>query len=456
MILRPFSFDAETHSSVGLRAAGADAYTRDPGTRCLMFAWHRVGTADAVRLWREGDPIPYDFVGHLANGVPLAGWNVVFFDRLVYNRILVSRHGFPVVPDDAWRDSMHLAAAANLPRSLEGCANAVGVAHDSNLKDNNRVRRITDASRTPIPATIAEILDFPERFAGIHTVGEVTLVEDIQWLAARCVQDVSMEEGVLMRLPPWPDMEPWLNMPAIDRRINDRGVMVDLPLVRGLARAAALETARLDREMAKLTGGAVPRTTTVEALKEWLIARKVELPSKQATSEEDAIDDEDGDADAGAKESKWRLRKSDIADLLSRNDVPDDCRAALFMRAEAAKVSVRKLNTMLAIADGARLRGMMTLMGAQATGRWSSGKAQLHNMIRDAFAKDYENIAEQNGLDPKKDKVRVRQVATQSLLTAIQVGYTGDPDLIRCMYETVRKDLQGRTRLEGYSRGYHA
>jgi DNA polymerase len=203
--------------------------------------------------------------------------------------------------------------------------------------------------------------------------------------------------------------------------------------------------------MNALTGGAVPRTTNVESLKEWLVARKVELPMKAtaaAAQEEDEPDEEDN-ADTGAKESKWRLRKSDIADLLSRSDIPDDCRSALFMRAEAAKASVRKLNTMLAIADGGRLRGMMTLMGAQATGRWSSGKAQLHNMVRDAFAKDYENIAEQNGLDPKKDKALVRQVAQQSLLTAIQVGRTGDPDLIRWMYETTRKDLRGRTRVEG-------
>jgi DNA polymerase len=407
-----------------------------------MFAYHRVGEGGVARLWREGDPLPYDLIGHLANGVPLAGWNVLGFDRLVWNRILVIKHGFPAVPDDAWRDSMHLAAAANLPRSLEGCANAVGVVHDSSLKDSNRIRRITDANRTPIPATVAEILNSPGRF-------DAKLVEDLQWLAARCVQDVSMEEGVLVRLPPWPDMEPWLNMPAIDRRINDRGVMIDVPLVQGLARAAAVETARLDREMNSLTGGAVPRTTNIEALKDWLIARGVELPLKAPASDDDDPVDDDDDTDAGAKESKWRLRKSDIADLLSRSDISDDCRTALFMRAEAAKASVRKLKTMLAIADGGRLRGMMTLMGAQATGRWSSGKAQLHNMVRDAFAKDYENIAEQNGLDPKKDKARVRQVALQSLLTAIRVGRTGDPDLIRCMYETTRTDLRGRTRLEG-------
>jgi len=39
---------------------------------------------------------------------------------------------------------MHLAAAANLPRSLDSCAKAVGVPHDTDLKDSNRIRRITE------------------------------------------------------------------------------------------------------------------------------------------------------------------------------------------------------------------------------------------------------------------------------------------------------------------------
>ena len=463
-------FDAETLSFKPLQQVGANAYLGDSHTRCAMFVYHRVGSDEKPHLWLEGDPVPAELVDFVLGGGALSGWNVIGFDRLVWNLILVPRHGFPVIPDEAWRDSMHLAAAANLPRSLEGCANAVGVVHDSSLKDSNRIRRITDSNRTPVPDTVSKILNDPfaadaARAANflatpdlcgaerLHWAKEIakhprySVTLDLQWLAARCVQDVSMEEAVLVRLPPWPDMEPWLSMPAIDRRINDRGVMIDVPLVQGLARAAAVETARLDKEMNALTGGAVPRTTNVESLKEWLVARKVELPAKTAPAAEDASDDDDDEG--GAKESNWRLRKSDIADLLSRSDIPDDCRSALFMRAEAAKASVRKLKTMLAIADGGRLRGMLTLMGAQATGRWSSGKAQLHNTVRDAFAKDYETIAEQNGLDPKKDKALVRQVAAQSLLTAIRVGRTGDPDLIRCMYETTRTDLRGRTRLEG-------
>ena len=450
-----FGFDAETSSPVDLRLHGADAYTRHPETRCLMLAFKLIGSVERPRLWTEGDPFPYELYEHVVSGGLLSGWNVIGFDRLVYERILVPRHGFPPIDSDAWKDSMHLAAAANLPRSLDGCAKAVGVEHQADLKDSNRIRRVTDAKRTPIPAPVAEILDNPDRF-------DKKLVEDLQWLADRCVQDVAMEEGVLVRLPAWPDTHPWRYMPAIDRRINDRGVMIDLPLVHGLANAAALETARLDVELAQITKDAVPRITNIESLKKWLIGRGVELPKSEDKNRDqsrdtqsialgdDGHDLDDEDEARGSTASPWRLRKNDIADLLARDDLPDDCRAALYIRIEAAKASARKLKSMLNyMGDDSRMHGLLQLFGAQATGRWSSGGPQIHNMVRDAFAKDYENIARQNGLDFKKDKARVKQIAAQALYTAIQAGRSGDPDLIRSLYETERTDLQGRKRIEG-------
>ena len=447
--MRPFGFDAETSSFINLNL-GADAYTRDPRTRCLMFGRKPIGMSDAPRLWREGDPVPYDMIGHIANDGTFSGWNVIGFDRLVYQRMLVARHGFPPVSDDAWKDSMHLAAAGNLPRSLDGCAKAVGVPHNADLKDTNRIRRITDANRTEIPAPVGEILDYPERFQHIRTTPQYTLVDDLQWLAARCLQDVEMEEQVLLRLPPWPGMEPWISMPAIDRRVNDRGVMIDLPLVHGLAHAAAVETSRLDGMMNKLTGGEVAKTTNIEPLKTWLIARKVELPRNDEKpkdeGDETAEDDDDSDPEPkGGRKSPWRLRKNDIADLLARTDVPEECRLALGWRAEAAKASTGKLRAMVRMADDDwRLRGILLLGGAQQTMRWSSVKVQLHNTLRDAFA-NLDDIADTNGLNAKTDSAQVRRLADVALAAAIEVGRTGDVDLMRSMYDLTRRDAQGRS-----------
>jgi DNA polymerase bacteriophage-type len=441
------STDLETISEAPLEKVQAAGYLNHASTRCIFVGYHVIGQLGRPQLWCEGDPVPYAIKGHIANGGLMTGWNCIQFDRIAWKLLLVPL-GFPEVPDDNWRDSMHLAAAANLPRSLDGCAKAVGLQFENDLKDKQRIKRVTNAIKTPIPDKVRTILTEPERF-------DPRLVEDLRWLADRCVQDVELEEQNLARLPPWPDMHPWLAMPAIDRRINDRGVLIDVPLVQGMARAAALETSRLDGEMARLTGEAVARTSTVDQLKKWLVTRGVDVPRKDGRTAEDAeqldLGDEsdDGPESETEKGSPYRLRKNDIANLLA-GDLPDDCRAALYMRIEAAKASARKLTKMLTVADGRGIiQNAFTLMGAQATGRFAHPGPQLGNMVRDAFAKDYEAIAEKNGLDPKKDKAAVKRLASQMLATAVEVGRTGDPDLIRTMYEAPRKDLQGRVRIEG-------
>lgn len=440
--------DVETSSTVNLTARGADAYIRDPSTRCLMVGFHRVGQSGKPFLWLEGDPVPEAIVDHVASGGQFSGWNVIGFDRGIYARILVGHHGWPAVSDDVWRDSMHLAAHANRPRSLDGCAASLGLTFTASLKDTHRIRRITDAAKTPIPAPLGKILRSPEQFGP-------KLVEDMTWLAYRCVQDVELEEAVLLKLPPWPDMEPWLHMPAIDRRINDRGVLVDVELVRGLTKAAAYESERLNVEINDLTRGLVPKHSRVGALKEWLVREGVDLPLKTDPTEEDDEDEEDQPDGSGFKKpretvgGKWRLRKSDIADLMARDDVPDHCREALAIRAEAAKASVAKLRRMLAMVgpDG-RLRNVLKLGGAQQTLRWSGVDVQVHNLVRDTFANPDE-VAEVNNLDPKKDRALVLHLCDVALRTGIEVGRTGDEEFMRQMFTRVRKDAQGREYTEG-------
>ncbi|MEI6212303.1 MAG: DNA polymerase, partial [bacterium] len=307
-----------------------------------------------------------------------------------------------------------MAAAANLPRSLEGCSRAVGVGFQENLKDRAVLMRITNANKTPVPTDA-----------------------DIEWLSDRCVQDVLMEEQTLMRLPQWPQSAPWVNMPIIDRKINDRGVLLDVELTKGLARAAALETVRLDAEMLDLTHGQVGATTQVEALKTWLLAKGIPVPRKDVPKAvEDTTEDDETEA-ADEKDSGYRLRKNDIANLLALAGIPEDAKRALQIRAEAAKASVRKLRAMLRYAgpDG-RLRDALVLMGAQATWRWSSTGWQGHNMVRDVVA-NKDEVADANKLDPKKDKHEIERLAELSLQTAIEVGRTGDPDLIRMFFGDV-------------------
>lgn len=327
-----------------------------------------------------------------------------------------------------WRDTMHYAAAANLPRALAACAKALGIPFEENLKDSNRIRRITNLNRTPVIS-----------------------LEDLKWLCDRCVLDVQLEEEVLKRLPPGFDVSPWDRMPEIDRKINDRGARIDVELVRGLAKAAATEQARLDAEMAVATDNAVAKVSKIESLKAWLMANGIVLPKKgekpvwMGDVEEEEEDDEEEDKDIA-----YRLRKSDVADLLARDDLPEACRRALEIRLEAAKVSIAKLRKMLAVVspEDHRLRGLFVLGGAQQTMRWSGVLVQAHNLVRDVIG-NFDEAALQNGLDPKTQAPEVEAAAQRCLDTAVEVGTNGDADLIRCVFTMTRKDNQDRPHVDG-------
>jgi DNA polymerase len=450
------SADEETGGTVDLGTQGADKYSRSEDTRCYMLAFHPAGSAEPGRLWLEGDPVPPEWIWHVNNGSYFSGWNVNFFDRLIYNRILVPKHGFPLLSDDAWVDSMHAASAANMPRALDSCGKFIGLPFNVDLKDKNRIRRITNLNKTPIPSdvTMSDILNgrAPE-IAGRKTVGKATMLDEFTWLAARCRQDIVMEEDLMLRLPPWPQIEPWRNMPAIDRRINDRGILLDIPLVEGLKTAALKQIRVLNADMERITGGQVTACTKVEDLKQWLVASGVALPDNREPIDEDDPDlDEDDIKElekANARKSPWKLRKSDMADLLARPDLPEACRLAVAMRAEASKVSTSKFNRMLwNVSPDGRLRNTMTLGGAQQTLRFASRGCNLYNTVRDVFGNPDE-IAELHGLDGKTEHDKIMQLQGSVLYDAIMVGRSGDNNLIGERYTRIRKDAQGRDQTLG-------
>ena len=457
-------FDLETSSAVPI-SVGSYRYISDPSTRALMFAYQPVGAASGPKLWLEGDPIPNDFIQHVHSGAFFSGWNVNLFDRLGYQTLLVERWGFPPIEDDNWLDTMHRAAMANLPRSLDGCAKAINMDFQEGLKDKAAIGRITDANRTPIPYLVADILAgsipteptkaklYKTWEAGAQAVLD-SLVNDLQWLANRCVQDVELESGILARLPEWPEISPWLAMPHVDRRINDRGILLDVPMLQGLVKAASAETARLNEQMDKLTGGKVAQATQVEALKHWLVDRGIELPR---TDEKKLIEkDEDDNPEVEVEEeveksrkSEWKLRKNDIADLIAREFTPEDCRLALEIRAEVSKVSTRKFNTMLAqMSDDGRARGVIKLGGAQQTMRFASQGANYYNTVRDVFGNPDE-VAEAHGLNVKADHDAVMRHQNEWLQEAIEVARSGDNEVIRKLYAKERKDAQGRPQKAG-------
>lgn len=146
-----------------------------------------------------------------------------------------------------------------------------------------------------------------------------------------------------------------------DQRMNDRGVAVDLPLVRQALRATAAETRRLGEQIIEATvlddvpEGCVQSANQRDRLVEFIL-KEYGL----------------GLAD---------LKKATVSKLIEDENTPGAVRELLLIRAQASQTSTAKYKAFerATSADG-RLRGMIQFNGAARTMRDGGRTVQLQNL----------------------------------------------------------------------------
>jgi DNA polymerase len=176
----------------------------------------------------------------------------------------------------------------------------------------------------------------------------------------------------------------------MDQEINDRGVRLDMELVK---QAIAMDT----RSRQELTEAMKQQTrlenpNSVQQMRRWLAACGMETDS---------------------------LDKKAVAELLKT--APGELRQVLTLRQQLAKSSVRKYQAMekTVCADG-RARGMFQFYGANRTGRFSGRNIQLQNLPQNHLA----DLAQARGLVRSGD------------FDAVQMLYEDVPDTLSQLIRT--------------------
>jgi DNA polymerase len=279
------------------------------------------------------------------------------FERLCCREIMARDYGWPKVRGNRWRCSAARARRLALPGKLEKLGPPLNIA-DHLLKDTEGHKIMLRISK-PLPKrkNSPPGIQWDDDPAKLLRVGEY------------CLQDVDAEEACESRMLPMTE-EDWEDY-HFTERLNDRGVKIDVGLVRRLVWRAVEASEELDREIRERTGGAVQRVTNVAQLKQWVY-------------------DETGVV-------LETLRKEDMDDLVgeaNRRGLPKHVVRVLKLRQEGGKSSNSKLLKALArVSRDGRLRGEFVYHGA-STGRYTSMGVQLQNLIRDCL-KDFDReIAE--------------------------------------------------------------
>ncbi|MBI3861143.1 MAG: hypothetical protein HY290_04530 [Planctomycetia bacterium] len=176
-----------------------------------------------------------------------------------------------------------------------------------------------------------------------------------------CIQDVILLAGVFEIVQECGE----LDVLAVHRTVNARGIAFDVGLARKLMVLELAATDRIKCDVDAVTAGAVTGKDLrrVKFLIDWLAEQGIRVPNLQ-------------------KETISHLLDSDLS-------IPADVRSVLEARLSVNRITASKLQAAIDGCDGdGRLRDQLVYYGAH-TGRWSGRGVQPHNLPKPVSDLDY-------------------------------------------------------------------
>ena len=163
-------------------------------------------------------------------------------------------------------------------------------------------------------------------------------------------RDVEVELSIKQRLSKFPVPDSIWNEYHIDQEINDRGIMLDMDVVKNAIAFDEKSKTELMIAMQNITN--LDNPNSVVQMKQWLSDNGVETES---------------------------LGKKDVAGLIKETN--GNISEALKLRLQLAKSSVKKYQAMQnSVCRDGRAHGMFQFYGANRSGRWAGRLIQLQNL----------------------------------------------------------------------------
>jgi DNA polymerase bacteriophage-type len=352
--LKTLNIDIETKSGNEIKY-GVRKYVDSFDFEILLFAYSIDGGEVEVVDFTKGIDVPLEVNLALTDpSVTKIAFNASF-ERTCISRAM---GGIPL-PAEQWRDTMIWGMELGLPASLEQMAKYLKVPQQKDTEGKRLIRKYC------IPKKDGS---FCEEYEG----------EDWQLFKSYVAQDVRTEMSIAEELAPYPIAESEWELWALDQNINDRGVGIDMDLVR----AALLldeETSAVAKEQLKTLTG-LDNPNSVMQLKKWLGEQGLQVQS---------------------------LGKEQLSEILSDAETPKLVREALLLRQATSNSSIKKYDMLNnATCRDDRIHGILQFYGATRTGRWAGRLLQVQNLPRGslkphelATARDFVKANDMEALD---------------------------------------------------------
>jgi DNA polymerase bacteriophage-type len=327
--------DFETRSRVDLGSKGVYNYAQDASTDvlCMSYAFDD----GDVQTWTSG-PLP-DFTG-----CTIYAHNAAF-ERLIFWYVL--QQNYPL-------ESFYCTATQARANCAPGGLEDVGRFASASMKKDHR------------GAQLIRLLSIPQ--------ADGTFREDADLMAEMiryCEQDVRAMREISKAMRPLSPQE--LEDYHVNERINDRGVLVDVPLAKAAMRYAYDELVEIEQRVAELTDGEITSVRSPK-MREWVLARVGEQAKKLMC--------------VGEKYSIDKTVRANLLAMENFDEIPPAVAEVIQCADDLWASSVAKFSRMADLADDedCRVRGAFVFAGGAATGRASSYGLQVHNFTRKCAA----------------------------------------------------------------------
>ena len=349
--MQTLSIDLETYSDQPLAKTGVYRYVESPNFEILLFAYSVDGGPVQQIDLACGEKIPSEILSALEDETVTKWAFNANFERICLSRFL----GYPTgdyLEPDSWKCSMVWAAYMGLPLSLEGVGAVLGLEKQKLAEGKDLIKYFCQPC-APTKSNGQRTRNLPEHAPD-------------KWQAFKRynIRDVETEMSIQARLSKYPVPDSVWEEYHLDQEINDRGVGLDMELVRQAIQMDGRSRSELTQAMKELTS--LDNPNSVQQMKQWLADNGMETDT---------------------------LGKKAVAELLKT--APPQLQKVLTLRQQLAKSSVKKYQAMeTAVCADNRARGMFQFYGANRTGRWAGRIIQMQNLPQNHL----DDLSEARGL----------------------------------------------------------
>ncbi|HZK58065.1 MAG TPA: DNA polymerase [Clostridia bacterium] len=334
------NIDIETFSDVNLIGCGAYKYIDSNSFEILLFAYAFDDDPVQIIDLASGERLPEKVFKALTDpAIIKSAFNAQF------ERICINKH-FNINSIN-WECTMIKAWSLGITGGLEKVGQTVGLEPDmQKLMTGKNLIRLFSVPRKVEKSNQLNMLTNKTR------IMPQDRPEEWEFFKAYCIKDVEAEREIYKKLKKFKDIEQEKLLYELDQKINDRGILIDLDMVRNALAIDTEQTERLTKIFTDATG--LENPNSLPDLKRYIKDRTGKFIKS--------------------------INKDNIEDIKEKYKDYEDIVIALDIRQALSKTSISKYKKMLdVVCRDDRARGILQFYGA-GTGRWSGRNIQVHNL----------------------------------------------------------------------------